>query len=240
MVVGEEEEESEGSKATAAGGSVRSRHGTSSVRRVHVLPRPSLVPTVFRWRGEGSSVFVSGSFDGWATRIPLAKSSEDFATIIDIPPGTHEYKFIVDGTWQHATDQEARVHDDGNRNNVVVVKMTEVFSDEEWVNNSSGPHGLVSDEDDEDEAGFSQIEPEEEEAYAKPPRTAPPHLMRCILNTRQSKENPNTLPIPHHTQISHLYLQRSSIPNVQVMATTARFNRKFVTNVFYSPRAHHP
>jgi hypothetical protein len=31
------------------------------------------LPTVFRWSGAGTNVFVSGSFDGWKTKIPLVR-----------------------------------------------------------------------------------------------------------------------------------------------------------------------
>ncbi|KNC54244.1 carbohydrate-binding module family 48 protein [Thecamonas trahens ATCC 50062] len=194
--------------------------------------RATLVPTVFRWMGGGKSVFVSGSFDGWATRIPLAKSTSDFATIIDVPPGTHEYKFIVDGTWQHAPDQPAMEHTDGNRNNVVNVSVAEVFSDEEWID---GDTGIAPEDENEDDEGWGQVEPDAPDQYARPPKSVPPHLMRCILNTWQSKDNAAVLPIPHHTQISHLYLQRGSQPHLMSIATTVRYRRKFVTTVYNAP-----
>jgi len=33
----------------------------------------SLHPVVIRWHGEGQNVFLSGSFDGWKTKIPLVR-----------------------------------------------------------------------------------------------------------------------------------------------------------------------
>jgi len=33
----------------------------------------SLHPVVFRWHGEGQKVFLSGSYDGWETKIPLVR-----------------------------------------------------------------------------------------------------------------------------------------------------------------------
>jgi len=32
-----------------------------------------LHPVVIRWHGEGQNVFLSGSFDGWKTKIPLVR-----------------------------------------------------------------------------------------------------------------------------------------------------------------------
>jgi 1,4-alpha-glucan branching enzyme len=51
----------------------------------------------------GREVFVAGSFNDWATNQqplkPHAKSGAYVATM-QLPAGTHEYKFVVDGNWQ--------------------------------------------------------------------------------------------------------------------------------------------
>ncbi len=46
-------------------------------------------------------VFVAGSFNGWsAGPDPLVKGPDDvFRLSKALPPGTHEYKFVVDGEW---------------------------------------------------------------------------------------------------------------------------------------------
>ena len=36
---------------------------------------PDTHPVVFRWKGAGNEVFLSGSYDKWQTKIPLAKRS---------------------------------------------------------------------------------------------------------------------------------------------------------------------
>uniref|UniRef100_A0A8D3CY18 Protein kinase, AMP-activated, beta 1 non-catalytic subunit, b n=1 Tax=Scophthalmus maximus TaxID=52904 RepID=A0A8D3CY18_SCOMX len=38
-------------------------------------------PTVFRWSGIAKEVFVSGSFNNWATKIPLNRSQKNFVAI---------------------------------------------------------------------------------------------------------------------------------------------------------------
>nr|AAH52135.1 Prkab1b protein [Danio rerio] len=43
-------------------------------------------PTVFRWKGPGKEIYLSGSFNNWATKIPLNKSHNNFVAIIDLPP----------------------------------------------------------------------------------------------------------------------------------------------------------
>ncbi len=51
----------------------------------------------------GREVFVAGSFNGWdpcqQPLKPRAKSGA-YVTTLDLPEGTHEYKFVVDGNWQ--------------------------------------------------------------------------------------------------------------------------------------------
>ena len=36
-------------------------------------PQNKLLPTVFKWEGGGKAVYVSGSFDNWKSKIPMAK-----------------------------------------------------------------------------------------------------------------------------------------------------------------------
>lgn len=58
------------------------------------------LPTVFKWDGGGKQVYISGTFSDWKA-LPMVKSHGDFVTIINIPEGDHEYKFLVDGEWKH-------------------------------------------------------------------------------------------------------------------------------------------
>jgi len=65
--------------------------------------------------------YSSGSFNGWQPQ-PLTEGPGGFSTTIDLPSGTYQYKFVIDGRrWcfdimkPHATDER------GNRNNEVRV-----------------------------------------------------------------------------------------------------------------------
>ncbi|CAI9776867.1 unnamed protein product [Fraxinus pennsylvanica] len=62
-----------------------------------------LIPTRFVWPYGGRNVQISGSFTGW-TQLPMAPVEgcpTVFQTICSLPPGYHQYKFVVDGEWRH-------------------------------------------------------------------------------------------------------------------------------------------
>lgn len=48
------------------------------------------------------SVFLAGSFNDWeATGRPMKRDNRGtWKTQVDLEPGTHEYRFVVDGEWQ--------------------------------------------------------------------------------------------------------------------------------------------
>ena len=48
------------------------------------------------------SVFLAGSFNDWAvTGRPMKRDDMGtWKTQVDLEPGTHEYRFVVDGEWQ--------------------------------------------------------------------------------------------------------------------------------------------
>jgi len=50
---------------------------------------------------EAQAVFVAGSFNGWSTdALPLAGQADGrWHALVPLPPGRHEYKFVVDGKW---------------------------------------------------------------------------------------------------------------------------------------------
>lgn len=67
---------------------------------------PDLVPTVFKWDNGGTEVYVTGTFTGWTAHRRMHRSGNDFTYMTMLPRGLHEYKFIVDGHWRWAAEQE--------------------------------------------------------------------------------------------------------------------------------------
>lgn len=63
----------------------------------------SVKPVRFELYAEpGSEVFVAGSFNGWNprySRMSDENGSGLFSLTIFLPPGSYEYKYIINGTW---------------------------------------------------------------------------------------------------------------------------------------------
>jgi len=54
-----------------------------------------MVPTVFRWTGEGQEVYLSGSFDNWSSRIRMVKRLDPFPDVGFIFALTNGFCFSV-------------------------------------------------------------------------------------------------------------------------------------------------
>ena len=51
----------------------------------------------------GNEVFLSGSFNNWnreAKKLKDITGDGDYSISIFLPPGRHEYKFVINGEWQ--------------------------------------------------------------------------------------------------------------------------------------------
>ncbi len=68
-------------------------------------------------------VSVAGSFNNWEPVALRKQKSGEFVRNMDLPVGTHEYKFIIDGSWQHDPDNDAVSHNNmGTVNSLVSVQ----------------------------------------------------------------------------------------------------------------------
>ncbi|MEI6167115.1 MAG: glycogen-binding domain-containing protein [bacterium] len=73
----------------------------------------------------GREVFVAGSFNGWnpvqQSLKPHSKTGAYVATL-NLPSGSHEYKFVVDGIWQIDPVNLSLTPDgEGSFNNILLV-----------------------------------------------------------------------------------------------------------------------
>jgi hypothetical protein len=92
-----------------------------------VLPPPSLKGnTEFRLKGyrEALVVALAGTFNNWnQSQFICGREAEDWICRIDLEPGKHAYKFIVDGNWLLDPANPNTEDDDyGLKNSVIIVR----------------------------------------------------------------------------------------------------------------------
>mmetsp|Transcript_38237 Transcript_38237/g.151365 ORF Transcript_38237/g.151365 Transcript_38237/m.151365 type:complete len:230 (+) Transcript_38237:168-857(+) len=59
------------------------------------------VPVRFVWSSYADEVAVGGSFNNWSRLFRLkASKRKGFEIVLWLPPGTHEYRYLVDGRWR--------------------------------------------------------------------------------------------------------------------------------------------
>lgn len=205
--------------------------------------RKLTVPTVFRWEYGGKEVYLSGSFNEWKTRIPMAYSGGEFNAIIELLEGEHHFKFLVDGHWIHDPNQPTVNDTFGGRNNVVNIKRSDFDAAEaldEDLGMQKGSFGSLRQIS--PPGSYGQLIPSpntpvviHDSLHSSVPPMLPPHLLNVILNKEAvDQKDPTLLPIPHHVALNHLYAL-SIKDGVMTLSATHRYRRKYVTTVFYKP-----
>jgi hypothetical protein len=90
--------------------------GRNVTARKLVLPPPSLKGNVtFRLRGyaDAKVVAVAGSFNNWnQSQLLFAREGDEWVCRINLPRGTHQYKFIIDGNWLTDPSNPKIIHDE--------------------------------------------------------------------------------------------------------------------------------
>ncbi|GAA5874742.1 hypothetical protein JCM1840_000420 [Sporobolomyces johnsonii] len=79
----------------------------------------------FTWEGQAEDVIVTGSFDSWSSSVKLEQTAPScFAATTRLSFGERvDYKFVVDGQWQHSPSQQHEWDASGNLNNVLHVPV---------------------------------------------------------------------------------------------------------------------
>jgi hypothetical protein len=101
--------------------------GENYTARKVVLPSPSVKGnTTFKLRGYPAAniIALAGSFNDWApSQLIFAKESDIWVCRIELAPGKHTYKFIVDGDWViDPTNPKTEEDEAGNVNSVLVIE----------------------------------------------------------------------------------------------------------------------
>mmetsp|Transcript_60510 Transcript_60510/g.143868 ORF Transcript_60510/g.143868 Transcript_60510/m.143868 type:complete len:236 (+) Transcript_60510:373-1080(+) len=188
------------------------------------------VPVPFRWHhGAGREVYVVGSFSNWQTKIRLTREpdSDSYGTVVQIVPGIHQYKFIVDGEWRCAQDQPRCLDSVGNENNCIEVEEAEApeeppVEQDPTREDPPSPRNTYS---------CPPVDPDE---YIKDPPAMPPHLQYALLNHPPQPQQGVLLPVPHHSTLNHAYVNKALPDGIMAAGLSIRFRAKFVTTVYYS------
>lgn len=55
------------------------------------------VPVVFTWTHGGQNVFLIGSFNNWAEKLPMVRSGMEFHVVVELTKEEHQYRSVVRG-----------------------------------------------------------------------------------------------------------------------------------------------
>ena len=87
------------------------------------------VATTFSLSGDAAQeAFVAGSFSGWE-KIRLERREDGvLSAVVELEPGQHQYKFLVDGEWRLDTGSGGATVDNGlgSTNNVITVQREQL------------------------------------------------------------------------------------------------------------------
>ncbi|KAI8898185.1 hypothetical protein BC833DRAFT_590836 [Globomyces pollinis-pini] len=196
------------------------------------------IPIMIVWAQSGKVVHLTGTFNNWKKKIRLQKSAEDFSTIVDMPPGKHHLKFIVDDEWKCSEDLPIASDEEGN-----VVNCLEV-TDEDGMSLQDGLDDIGLDgiplhkTPDSPKSSYTCLLPlpvRNDDVSNREPPMLPAQLQKVLLNSKAvSTHEPYLLPVPNHVSVNHLYAC-SIRDGVMAIASTSRYHKKYVTTVLYKP-----
>jgi 5'-AMP-activated protein kinase, regulatory beta subunit len=156
---------------------------------------------------------------------------------LDLRPGTYRFCFIVDDEKRYSPEYPTVLDSDGNLINYIEIpehgiRPFELGDETPEIGSMGGPVLPAS----ADTEGFSQVLPQwEENGRIEEPPMLPPHLGDIVLNRAPPMDSDRSLlQVPHHVGLHHLYAL-SIRDGIMVMATTHRYQRKYITAVYYRP-----
>jgi len=200
------------------------------------------IPVVFKYPSKTArEVFLIGTFTSWKDKVQLVKSDGEFIAIVDLPEGEHQYKFVVDGKWEHDPNQPMVDDNFNGKNNLATVKKSDFeVMDALAMDIQNGTQKSINTADDLSRSPTGEYTDEfptrgiNTLSVDKPPYL-PPQLLNIVLNKDTSVRcEPALLPEPNHVMLKHLYAL-SIRDGVMVLSSTFRFKQKFITTCFYKP-----
>ena len=91
-------------------------------RQLEMLSREPASTVEFVCCGAERGVQVAGSWNQWRARDLDLVGDDTWMLSLSIPPGTFQYKYIIDGVWIHDPSKKWLQDAEGNINNVIKVE----------------------------------------------------------------------------------------------------------------------
>lgn len=222
--------------------------GTSSPSSPHECapPRQKLYPVVLRYTDEDvktllvreKKVCIMLEALEWKP-LPMTPSEDSFYAVLELPPGNHRFRFVIDG--KEVVDNKQPASSFLQDKDKLV--QANVFQISEFLPMTKEDEEVVDDGEGWGQERFAF------ESTKKYPPIVPVHLRYTPLNTpptavRCTRDDvalagkplpPENLPLPLNVTINHVYFQRRV--DHSVMGITTRYCNKYTTVVYYSTAA---
>lgn len=193
--------------------------------------QPALQPAVITWRFDGQHIRVYGSWDKFSTYTELqstrtaANEQVEKNCVKLLPPGVHEYVFVVDGHKRYAPDQPAVVKEPQGE----VLNVLQIVEVETQMQEAEEPPPPSPPE------SYTCPDPVLDD-FSKEPTPIPPQLPMTLLNVSPFPQHPSLLPRPLHVLLNHVYVDKPTyVSGVIALGVTHRYRSKFTSLVIFKP-----
>ncbi|KAJ5598424.1 hypothetical protein N7537_008508 [Penicillium hordei] len=123
------------------------------------------VPVVIEWTAPAQKVYVTGTFVNWEKKFRLQRSEKNpsvMSTTLNLRPGTHHLKFIVDGTMRAADNLPTAVDFTNHLVNYIEISADDAHDKDSTIQPGAPPPHTVPDSS-KQEPGDSEDHPLEKE-----------------------------------------------------------------------------
>ncbi|KEG09607.1 5-AMP-activated protein kinase, regulatory beta subunit [Trypanosoma grayi] len=225
-------------------GAVQKRNSATASAAAAAAAPAKKFPVVLRYADKDvkallakkQKLFVVVEALGWKP-VPMAPSEDSFYALLELAPGLHRYRFLLDdkAVVDNTQPLEELVQEAGKDAPANLLQLNDVLlttkEDEEVMDDGEG-------------WGQEQIMFEESRKYPPivpvhlryTPLNTPPTGVRCtrdgVVSAAGDVVSPEHLPLPLNVTINHIYFQRRE--DHSVMGLTTRYCNKYTTVVYYS------
>ncbi|KAJ5326347.1 hypothetical protein MYU51_010267 [Penicillium brevicompactum] len=124
------------------------------------------VPVVIEWTAPAQKVYVTGTFVNWEKKFRLHRSENNpsvMSTTLNLRPGTHHLKFIVDGEMRAADNLPTAVDFTNHLVNYIEIGTEDAHDHHAAVQPGAHPPQTVPDSSKQDQSGDAEDDPPEKE-----------------------------------------------------------------------------